>query len=67
MATLRFLGGFAKRLREMTEFEANPGSQCGFCPWREQCPDAANVPLMEAWLEDEDEGVDAEGSGLAAP
>jgi hypothetical protein len=59
VATLRFLGGFAKRLREMTEFEANPGSQCGFCPWREQCPDAANVPLMEDWLEDEGEGDDS--------
>jgi RecB family exonuclease len=54
VATLHYLGGIARRLRELTEFEPNPGSHCGFCPWREQCPEAASVPLLEDWLEDDD-------------
>lgn len=55
VATLHFLGAFARRLRTIEQFEANPGAQCGFCPWREQCPDAANVPTIEAWLDDDEE------------
>jgi RecB family exonuclease len=65
VATLNYLGGIARRLRELTEFEANPGGQCGFCPWREQCPDAAaGAPTIESWLDDEedDDGLVAEAA-----
>lgn len=60
-ATMRYLAGLAKTMQETTEFEANPNPLCGFCEWRERCPEAREVEAAaDAWLEDAEETSEPE-------
>lgn len=58
-ATLQRMAGLARRIQSEEEFAASPGPYCGWCRWRERCPEAAAVEDGD-WLTDyfDDEGDD---------
>ena len=53
--TADFLGRWAGEVQALDEFIAMPGPGCGFCDWRDRCPEAAAVEsegadfLDESW------------------
>lgn len=42
-ATLRKMAALARRMQAATAFEPTPSAACGFCEWRDQCPEAATT------------------------
>jgi putative RecB family exonuclease len=50
-ATVRRMVGLARRMQQEQEFTATPGPQCGWCRWRDRCPEAAEVESGE-WEDD---------------
>jgi CRISPR/Cas system-associated exonuclease Cas4 (RecB family) len=42
-ATLRRMAALGRRIQAATAFPATPSSACGFCEWRDQCPEAATT------------------------
>ena len=52
VATMHYLAGLTVRLNDATVFEATPSGSCGWCEWRPQCPEAADLDASEfAWIE----------------
>ena len=57
LATMKYLAALGQRMQATTDWEANPSPACGFCDWRDRCPEAATAVVTEA----EDAWIDLHG------